>query len=226
MQFGLKSLFIAVTFAGVAAFLVAAAPVKAAISILALMAGTSFAVIARRRFPRSCKAVGIGTALFFLYMLTEGLLIAMRPVLLRESTPDDKLRDKYFCIQPMPEMTTRNIVVAEGTFARDTWLTGVLYLVRNGSVQDLNGFTVGRSPARLGEPEWIGMQLTMALADAKKSKGRVTQLGVAGQTRGGGNGSDGVVHNVAVTARKKIPGRMDRGKMRIVYVEGDHDARR
>ena len=237
MQFRLSSLFIAVGVVAVATFLVVAAPVKAAVVIMILLAGTLFCGLGRKEFPRSAKLVGFATAIFFLYFLSDGLLVALRPVVLRAATEDDKLRDEYFCVLPMPEMTVRNIVVVEGTFARDTWLTASLYVVRAGSVEELSGFTVGRSPNRIGEAEWMSMRMTMALADAKKPNGRVTQLGVVGPTRGGGNGSGTFVgtlhglrgaygvHDFPAKPRHVALGRMNRGQMRIFYVEGDSDAK-
>lgn len=224
MQFQLRTLFVVVGIAGVLSLLIFTEDTRAAVMLGSVAGGLLFGILGRKRFPRLAFNVLVITGLVFLYFLFDGILISLRPIVLRAADEGDKVHEKYFCLQDMPEMTVRNIVVAEGTFPKGTLLVGKLYLVENGSVRDLNGFSATRSPNRIGEAHWMTMRMTMALADAPQSKGRITQLGVVGMTRGGGNSGGPAVHDIQVSSRQAFPGRMSRFHGRIVYVEGDAPA--
>ena len=105
----------------------------------------------------------------------------------RAATPTDRTYERYFGIDSYEEdvvVTFRNIAVATGTFTLGTWMTASLYHVNGGDVQEINAFTVGRSPNQIGAPHWVDMKITLALGDRDTSVGRVTQLGSAGHSRG------------------------------------------
>jgi hypothetical protein len=118
-------------------------------------------------------------------------------VIVRPPTSNAPVLERYFGIDD-PTSEIRNIAVVEGVFTKSTWLSGALYLVRAGKVEEVNAFTVGRSPNRLGEPYWLDMTITLALGNRKTPNGCVTLLGSAGQTRGGGRAAN-IPHQVPNT---------------------------
>lgn len=141
----------------------------------------------------------------------------------RAATATDHTYERYFGIDSFEEdvvVKFRNIAVATGTFTHGTWMSASLYHVNGGDVQEINAFTVGRTPNEIGAPHWVDMKITLALGDRNTSEGRVTQLGSAGQSRGGGRGGE-MTHNVVASASTILPGRFTSGTKRIVYVEGD-----
>lgn len=142
----------------------------------------------------------------------------------RAATATERTYERYFGIDSYEEdvvATFRNIAVVTGTFTLGTWMSASLYHVNRGDVQEINAFTVGRSPNQIGAPHWVDMKITLALGDRDTSEGRVTQLGSAGHSRGGGRGGE-MTHNVVASATTFLPGRFTSGTKRIVYVEGDN----
>lgn len=141
----------------------------------------------------------------------------------RAATTTDRTYERYFGIDSYEEnvvVTFRNIAVATGTFTLGTWMSASLYHVKGGDVQEINAFTVGRSPNQIGAPHWVDMKITLALGDRDTSAGHVTQLGSAGHSRGGGRGGE-MAHDVVASATQFLPGRFTSGTKRIIYVEGD-----
>lgn len=166
------------------------------------------------------------TALFciglVLYLVSEGVLISWRPIVIREATAEDQIRNRYFGFDAEEVDAVRNFAVAEGTFSKDTWLSAWLYLVQSGKADEVNAFTVGRSPNRIGAARWINMRITLALGETKREGGRMTQLGSAGQSRGEG-GMREMVHTIETIEKKTFPGRLSSGRKYILYVEGDRN---
>ena len=149
----------------------------------------------------------------------------LRPVVdIRAAEPNDRIYERYFGIDPYDDtagdVIVKNIVIATGTFTLDTWMSASLYHVKSGEIHELNAFTVGRSPNQLGAPHWVDMRITLALGDRHGPEGRTTQLGIAGQSRGGGRGRVRV-NDVQSDATETLPGQLTSGTKRIVYVEGD-----
>lgn len=168
------------------------------------------------------KKPAIGMAVVLVTLLSWGWLL--RSVVdIRAATATDRTYQRYFGIDSQDEdvvVTCRNIAVATGTFTLHTWISASLYHVSGGDVQEINGVTVSRSPNQIGAPYWVDMTLTLALGDHDTAAGRVTQLGTAGHSRGGGRGGD-ITNNVVVSETRFLPGRFTTGTKRIVYVEGD-----
>lgn len=164
--------------------------------------------------------LGLSVIGVFLYAAPEGFLIAWRPIIVRAATADDKIAPRYFGFDVETVDSVRNIAVVEGTFSKDTWLSAVQYVVRSGNSQTVTGFTVGRSPNRIGEARWINMQIKLALADTKRPGGQATQLGSAGHTRGEGVIGE-LVQDFSVGEKQTFPGRLRAGRKYILHVEGD-----
>ena len=80
---------------------------------------------------------------------------------------------------------------------------------------------VGRTPNQIGGFIWESMEIRLALGDKETSAGRVTSLGTAGHSRGGGRGGGELPYHIDVVTTQVFPGRLSPGKQRIVYVEGD-----
>jgi hypothetical protein len=174
----------------------------------------------RRRFQYSLKHLLIGTAVFALLLgIWTGYI--RKAVDVRKADASDATYERYFGFE-LEDMKARNILVATGTFTTSTWLSGTLFLVQGGSVSPVNGWTVGRSSNQIGASIWKSMKITLALGEKDTPNGRVTNLGAAGQSRGGGSGS-GVPITVSVTSSLAVPGRILPGANHIVYVEGDRD---
>jgi hypothetical protein len=149
----------------------------------------------------------------------------LRPVVdIRAAESNDLIYERYFGIDSFDdnadEVTFKNIVIATGTFTLNTWMSASLCHVKSGETHELNAFTVGRSPNQIGAPHWVDMRITLALGDRNTPEGRVTQLGSAGHSRGGGRGGE-MVNDVIPHATRTLPGRFTSGTKRIVYVEGD-----
>jgi hypothetical protein len=150
-----------------------------------------------------------------------GLVWTRKVVTVRPAEPHDHVYPDYFGIDEGAEQV-RNIAVVEGTFTKSTWLSSSLYSVKAGQIEELNAFTVGRSPNQIGGPIWASMKITLALGELEAVSGRRTQLGSAGQSRGGGRGGNDR-HNVqqkfsTTFARSVVPS----GEY-IVYVEGEKE---
>jgi len=137
------------------------------------------------------------------------------------SEPDDRARYHYFGF-PSDDVQSRNIAKISGTFSKSTWVSGVLYHVQSGASEEVNVFTVGRSPNRIGERTWIHMDLVFALGDYDREGSRVTSLGCSGHTRGGGSGS-GFKNDVKNVVSRTFTGRVFGGGERIIYIEGGRD---
>lgn len=155
----------------------------------------------RWRWPRGATVGCVIVALLFAYLVSQGLLIAWKPLCVRAATPTDPVREKYFGIDPDDGVQFHNIAVIEGAFSHSTWIEAGLHIVESGKIRPLNGFVVGRSPNQIGAPIWTEMKITLALGTADTPEGKRVQLGSAGHSRGGGNGYD-FLHNVKVTHRK------------------------
>lgn len=140
-------------------------------------------------------------------------------VSIRAATSADKTYERYFG-GPHDDFSARNIAVATGTFTLGTWLTGELYHLHDGQFQELNGFSVGRSPNQIGAPHWVDMRITLALIQYDTEHGTVTQLGSAGHSRGGG-GSSEIPTSVKPLHSRFIGGQLLSGQSRILYIEGD-----
>ncbi len=172
----------------------------------------------RRRFQYSLKHLLIGTAVVALVL---GIWVGYirKAVDVRKADASEQIYERYFGFE-FEDMKARNILVATGTFTKSTWLSGTLYLVQGGSASQVNGWTVGRSPNRIGDGIWEGMKITLALGEKNTPNGRVTNLGAAGHSRGGGSNSE-LPNTVNVTSSLALPGRVLPGASHIVYVEGD-----
>ncbi len=183
-----------------------------------------------RRWALGCFIVTIilgctGLLLPLLPMIPgRGITIAWEPVKIRPAILADPVDEHYFSTTPGEDIPFQgNVVVAEGTFSKRTWLTAVLYVVRSGEAKELDALSLGRSPNRFGEPTWITMQITLALGNVEQVGGRVTHLGAFGQTRGGGQGGVEVVHNINPLATKVLATELTATTLQIVYVEGDRE---
>ncbi len=170
-------------------------------------------------------AAAIIVLLFVPYCPFRGLLLAGKPVTVRAADENDKVYERYFGITAKDGTVIRNIAVVEGTFTKSTWLSAWLYAVKAGSKEEINAFTVGRSPNRIGEPIWINMKLTLALGEVQKPNGRLVSLGSAGHTRGGGRGGgdDGPLYKFTTVTKRTLPGRLSSGRKCILYIEGDRE---
>jgi hypothetical protein len=157
----------------------------------------------------------------FAVVLAIWLVWTRKAVTVRPAEPDNQVYSKYFGIDEEAKQL-RNIAVVEGTFTKSTWLSSSLYFVKAGQIEELNAFTVGRSPNRIGESIWLPMKITLALGELETASGRRTQLGSAGHTRGGGragNDRHRVQQKFSQTfARSVVPGREY-----IVYAEGEKE---
>ena len=157
-----------------------------------------------------------------------GLLLGLwayfirKELTIRAATPADPIAQRYFGFQS-DDLRPRNIVVVSGTFTKSTWLSASLYLVQSGSIQEINAFTVGRSPNQIGSPPWQTLTIRLALGEQDTPNGRITNLGSAGHSRGGGR-SSGLTHHLKAVASRVLPGLLSPGKERIIYVEGDRQA--
>src|SRR5262245_49026811 len=84
------------------------------------------------------------------YGVSQGLLIAWRPIVIREATPDDETFERYFGIDSEGSPQLRNIAVLEGAFSTWTQPVARLYLVQDGKVDEVNAFDFGRSLHQVG----------------------------------------------------------------------------
>jgi hypothetical protein len=149
----------------------------------------------------------------------------LRPVVdIRAAESTDPIYDRYFSIDSVGnesgKSTIRNIAIATGIFTHGTWLSASLYHVKSGEVHEINAFTVGRTTFDIGAPYWEQRRITLALGDRRSPRGRITRLGSAGQTRGGGRSSE-AVNDVHPQETRTFPMRLTAGRKRILYVEGD-----
>lgn len=154
-------------------------------------------------------------------VLIASVIILWPRVSIRAATSADKTYERYFG-GPQDNFTACNIAVASGTFTLGTWLTGELHHVHQGQIQELNAFSVGRSPNQIGAPHWVDMRITLALIRHETEHGMVTQLGSAGHSRGGG-GSSEIPTSVKPLHSQFIGGQLLSGQSRILYIEGDSE---
>ncbi len=147
------------------------------------------------------------------------LLLLWPRVEIRAATPSDKVYERYFG-SPRENFTARNIAIANGTFTLGTWLTGQLFYVNDGKVQELNAFSVGRTPNAIGAQHWVDMGITLALVTSDSENGQITQLASAGQSRGGGHSTE-IPTSVIGEYSQIAAGRLLFGQSRILYIEGD-----
>jgi len=137
----------------------------------------------------------------------------------RPATPADAVAKNYFGFES-DDLAPRNIAVVSGTFTKSTWLSASLSVVQSGSIQEINGFTVGRSPNQIGSPPWQTLTIRLALGEKDTPIGRITNSGSAGHSRGEGS-SGSFPHHVQTVASQVFPGRLTPKRERIIYVEGD-----
>jgi hypothetical protein len=139
--------------------------------------------------------------------------------IIRPATRDDPVRERYFGIDD-EEAQVRNFAVVKGTFTKSTWLSSSLYAVQGDQVQEINGFTVGRSPNQIGAPPWQTMTITLALGSWDTRRGRIVQLGSVGHSRGSGASGEWPV-KFSSTFSDTFSGSITPGREYIVYAEGD-----
>ena len=158
-------------------------------------------------------------------VLAVGILIAAYVSWIRDvvavsnASPDEKIHtDYYFGIDEPAEI--QNILNISGVFKKRTRLTAELYLIKNGGFESLNGFSVGRSPNRIGAPWLVTMNLTLALGEKNGQFGTLTQLGCYGHTRGGGS-SVSLENTVDRKFTKTYNGTITPGNELIIYVSGN-----
>jgi hypothetical protein len=171
------------------------------------------------------KRPGLGVAFAVATACVSGVVLhnVAGVISIRAADSNDKVYKRYFGIDSYEkdvEVRFRNILVVTGTFSLNTWLSASLYHVKSGDIREINSFTVGRTPNAIGAPHWVDMKFTLALGDRIGPEGRMTQLGSAGQSRGGGSSSD-ILNDVVPISTITLPGRLSSGKRRIVYLAGD-----
>lgn len=142
------------------------------------------------------------------------------PIALRPAVASDRVYERYFGLFS-EQAKIRNVAVAEGVFSRGTWLSTSLYVAEGGQVTQLGSYTVGRSPNRLGELPWKRMKITLAIGERQTPQGTISELGTAGQSRGGGSGGGEFVHHIATTHSQVLAGPISTAEDCVVYVEGD-----
>lgn len=171
-----------------------------------------------RRFRFTLRQVLIAV---FIIAACLGIWVGLvrKAVVVRPAVLSDRLYEEYFGIND-ENTTPRNVVVVEGVFSKNTWISASLYLVEAGKVRPMNAVTVGRTSNSLGDLPWQSMKITLALGDAETPDGHATWLGAAGFTRGGGNGGLST-HNVTASFTKATSGTMTAGREYVLYVEGD-----
>lgn len=146
---------------------------------------------------------------------------ANRPIVIRPATASDRIYERYFGLLYSEEESIRNIAVAEGSFSHSTWLSTALYVVEAGRVTPLGSSTVGRSPNQLGGLPWKNMKITLAIGERKTPQGTISELGTAGQSRGGGSGGGEFAHHVTPTHSQVFAGPISSTNDCVVYAEGD-----
>src|SRR5262249_5382906 len=156
------------------------------------------------------------------YLLSEGVPLALFPVVVEEAPPGAKIYDHYF---PLVSDTgqIRNIAVIRGPFSKETALSAYLFHVNAGVIEMGNSFAVGRSRNRIGEPAWLRMNIRLVLGEQETSDGRVTMLGSAGHTWSSSCMCPVVRHVREPVVTKALPGRLAARRQSIVYVEGDRE---
>jgi hypothetical protein len=173
-----------------------------------------------RRFQFGIKHLLLATAVIAL-LLGIWMGYIRKAVVVRKAAPSDRIYERYFGFSN-EDVKARNILVATGTFTKSTWLTGSLYLVQNGVITPINGWTVGRSSNQIGSSIWERMAITIALGDEDSSNGHETCLGCAGQTRGSGQ-SGGLPNSVTANSSLVVPCTISTSGPHIVYAEGERD---
>jgi hypothetical protein len=142
------------------------------------------------------------------------------PIDVRPAMASDPIYERYFGIYS-EHATVRNIAVAEGMFSRSTWLSASFHVAEGGRLTQLSSHTLGRSPNRLGELPWKRMKITLAIGERKSPQGTISELGTAGQSRGGGSGGGEFVHHVTAIHSKVFAGPISSSNECVVYAEGD-----
>jgi hypothetical protein len=149
------------------------------------------------------------------------IFFILRPGLdVRSPNSSDPIHDDCFGIENTPTTKYRNVSVVTGVFTLHTWLSARLCRVKNGEIEHVSDFYVGRSPNRLGAPHSQEMKITLVLGDRLTDAGRITQLGSSGHSRGSGSIGE-VLNNIQPVVSKSVSGRLFRGKTHVVYAESD-----
>ena len=140
-------------------------------------------------------------------------------VTIRPAGDSDPVRGRYFGIDD-ENANIRNIAVANGTFTKSTWLSASLSAVQGGQVQELNAFTVGRSPNQIGSLPWEPLKITLALGSWDTPNGTIVQLGSVGFSRGTGRSGEMPV-SIPSKFSSSFEGSITPGREYIIYAEGD-----
>lgn len=172
----------------------------------------------RRRIRFTLKQLTVAVAVVAV-LLTIWVCLSRKVITIRPARNDDPIRERYFGIDGQ-DAVIRNIAVAKGTFTKSSWLSASLTVVQGGQFQEVNSFTVGRSPNQIGSPVWQTLTITLALGSRNASSGRVVQLGSAGHSRGGGAGGERPVAFKS-SFSDSFAGSITPGRDYIIYVEGD-----
>lgn len=168
------------------------------------------------RWRAAAAITGVTTVLVAWWLVQFSLDI-------RAATTSDPVRERYFGIDTeSPQTQIRNLAVATGTFTLDDRLSAALYHVKAAEIVLVNRFSVGRSPNQIGAPYWMPLRIFLALGDQTVPAGRITNLGSAGHSRGGGV-SGPYTNDVRPLFTRLEPGKLTPGEKRILYVEGDRE---
>jgi len=175
------------------------------------------AAMKRIRFRYTLKQLSIAIAVIAV-LLAAWVAYFRKVVTVRAATTADPVRKNYFGLE-FHDAEVRNVVVVSGGFTRSTWLSACLYAVQSGGITQISGFTIGRSPNRSG-PIKQTLTIYLALGTWDSPYGRVTQLGIAGHSRGTG-GDSAVAVSIPNTYRDSFVGSMTPGRRYLIYIEGD-----
>jgi hypothetical protein len=172
----------------------------------------------RHGFRFTLKQLSIAIAVIAL-VLTVWVGLIRKDVTIRPARSGDPIRERYFGFD-REDIEIRNVAVVNGTFTKSTWLTASLIAVQGGRVEEINGFTVGRSPNQIGSPSWQTVTITLALGSRDTPNGRVVQLGSVGHSRGSGAGGEWLI-TFPSDFSETFAGSIRPGRDYIIYAEGD-----
>ncbi len=171
----------------------------------------------RRRFRFTLKQLSIAIAVIAILVATW-VGFFRKVVAVRAANASDPVWERYFGFDTA-RAEVRNVVVVRGGFTKSTWLSASLFAVQSGKTTGINGFTVGRSPNRIGGPIKQTLTIYLALGSWNSPDGRITQLGSAGHTRGSG-GSSELPTSIPNTFNDSFIGSMIPGQTYLIYAEG------
>ena len=174
----------------------------------------------RRRFQFTLKQLLFAVAVVAV-LLTIWVSLFRKVVNVRAATASDPVRERYFGFYA-EDAEIRNVVVLNGGFTKNTWLSASLSAVQSGKITEINGFTIGRSPNQIGGPIRETLTIYLAFGSWNSPNGRVTQLGSVGQSRGSGWGSELPI-SIPNKFNDSFVGPMTPGRTYLIYAEGDTD---